>query len=491
MIYNDLTWDTSEQSRQLLADNNINSVLGTDGRSISVRREDRNQARMLIETSSIKGVETWSFGDVLANTGMSTTQTLTKESLRQLYKSEVEGLLRAFNGVQGAQVDLYIPDDSNFYITAPRKATAAIHLSTSSTLTRADGEIMARLVAKAVPNLALEDIFITDSNFTPLYSGEAATEGAIDRQHEAELSVRAYLEGQVKSALGRQYADVQTISNLTFDWNKITEQSTQYSGPDPEGSTGYVRQEQTEKSSVTDSSNDAEPGTGSNDQQSPTYQTGNGSSSSGTSSNRATEYLYDQLSRSTEFSVGNFLKGNSSLSIFAYNYREYHESDVRKAGLLDDITWQEFQNTVPKSTKLEVDEDLMTAIRIGTGIESISLVAYELPHFVSAEVKSVKFEQIVILVILFLLIILLAYGLLKKTQGDEITEIEPALSVEELLVSTQLEEKREAEIEEMERLREIEFNQDSEVKKQIEKFVTEKPEAAAQLLRNWLEDEWE
>ena len=40
-------------------------------------------------------------------------------------------------------------------------------------------------------------------------------------------------------------------------------------------------------------------------------------------------------------------------------------------------------------------------------------------------------------------------------------------------------------------LPEIEIEEKSEVKKQIDKFVKKKPEAVAQLLRNWLADEWD
>ena len=40
-------------------------------------------------------------------------------------------------------------------------------------------------------------------------------------------------------------------------------------------------------------------------------------------------------------------------------------------------------------------------------------------------------------------------------------------------------------------LDDIEFSDKSETRKMIEKFVDENPEAVAQLLRNWLNDEWE
>ena len=69
--------------------------------------------------------------------------------------------------------------------------------------------------------------------------------------------------------------------------------------------------------------------------------------------------------------------------------------------------------------------------------------------------------------------------------GDKliITVPEPELSVETLLDAT-----REAEEEELE---DIGFQEKSETRILIEKFVDENPEATAALLRNWLNDDWE
>jgi flagellar M-ring protein FliF len=58
-------------------------------------------------------------------------------------------------------------------------------------------------------------------------------------------------------------------------------------------------------------------------------------------------------------------------------------------------------------------------------------------------------------------------------------EEEPEISVEDLLQSNP-----EPTIED------IDVETKSETRKMIEKFVDENPEAAAILLRNWLEDEW-
>ena len=59
---------------------------------------------------------------------------------------------------------------------------------------------------------------------------------------------------------------------------------------------------------------------------------------------------------------------------------------------------------------------------------------------------------------------------------------EEELSVESLLESTK---------EAQESLEDIGFNEKSETRILIEKFVQENPEAAASLLRNWLNEEWE
>ena len=70
----------------------------------------------------------------------------------------------------------------------------------------------------------------------------------------------------------------------------------------------------------------------------------------------------------------------------------------------------------------------------------------------------------------------------RESQEPE-PEIEPELSVEALLEST-----KEAESDELE---DIGFTEKSEIRVLIEKFVDENPEAAASLLRNWLNEEWE
>ena len=78
-----------------------------------------------------------------------------------------------------------------------------------------------------------------------------------------------------------------------------------------------------------------------------------------------------------------------------------------------------------------------------------------------------------------LIVGLLIFVVIRGTAPVKVVEEEEELSVEQLLATTK----------ENQSLEDIEFSDKSETRKLIEKFVGENPEAVAQLLRNWLDEE--
>ena len=83
--------------------------------------------------------------------------------------------------------------------------------------------------------------------------------------------------------------------------------------------------------------------------------------------------------------------------------------------------------------------------------------------------------------IIVIMVSLLGYAIYRGTSPVEITEIEPELSVEDMLETTKVGQE----------LDNIEFDGKSEERVVIEKFVDDNPEAVALLLRNWLNEDWE
>ena len=171
----------------------------------------------------------------------------------------------------------------------------------------------------------------------------------------------------------------------------------------------------------------------------------------------------------------------SSLSISAIRYKVLKEEDAKSQGLLDGVTWDEYKLANAERTKLEVDEDLilMAANASGIDAEDITFVAYEEPMFIDKEALDVEPSSVAQVVLIIVILALLAFVILRSMRGEKVEEVEEELSVESLLQSTPETE-----------LESIELETKSETRKLIEKFVEENPEAAALLLRNWLNEDW-
>ncbi len=127
---------------------------------------------------------------------------------------------------------------------------------------------------------------------------------------------------------------------------------------------------------------------------------------------------------------------------------------------------------------------MVTLVAIATGIPAanISIVAYDVPIFQPNEglnLSASNVAQIVLIaLILALLLIVVLTTFRKNKEEEEATEAE--LSVDDLLTTTQ----------EHQNVEDIDLETKSEVRLMVEKFVDENPDASAQLLRNWLNEEW-
>ena len=161
---------------------------------------------------------------------------------------------------------------------------------------------------------------------------------------------------------------------------------------------------------------------------------------------------------------------------------------MQESGELEGMTFAEFEAQNRDRVRLEVDEDMVTMVANATGVprENISLLAYEVPVFSYDDEGGVDImEDILPIVLAALIILMLGFVVFRSTRREKTPEpeLEPELSVEGLLEST-----KEAQEEDLD---DIGFSEKSEIRVLIEKFVDENPEAAASLLRNWLNEEWE
>ena len=110
------------------------------------------------------------------------------------------------------------------------------------------------------------------------------------------------------------------------------------------------------------------------------------------------------------------------------------------------------------------------------------MAAYTQYVFIDKTGANITVTDILQIVTILIILGLLAFIVIRSMWTSKKTEEEPVpeeLSVEQLLESTP-----------EETLEDIEMDTGSETKRLIEKFVDENPEAAATLLRNWLNEDY-
>ena len=146
------------------------------------------------------------------------------------------------------------------------------------------------------------------------------------------------------------------------------------------------------------------------------------------------------------------------------------------------MTFDEFmaQNSNPTVVQASNEEIQLIASATGVNPDKITVLAYEVPKFVQKTDTSKGIADYLMIILAVLIIALLIFVVIRGTSPVNVAEEEPELSVEQLLATTK----------ENQSLDDIEFSDKSETRKMIEKFVDENPEAVAQLLRNWLNDDW-
>ena len=202
-----------------------------------------------------------------------------------------------------------------------------------------------------------------------------------------------------------------------------------------------------------------------------------------TVSDTTTDYQNNERVTESKSNGGTINYDTSSIAAAVKTYTVYSEDVLRASGALDNMTFEEYIAANSTPIRETVDQEYYDMISNATGIpaENITIIATNEPVFQYSTGGRTwsDYLQIIAAVLIFLL---LGYVVFRSTRKERAPEMEPELSVESLLESTK---------ENQDELENIGYAEKSETRVLIEKFVEENPEAAASLLRNWLNEEWE
>ncbi len=481
-LYTFNSTETASKAISSLKENSISAKLGADRNTVQVDEKKYVDAMVVVSNSSL-GDDSFSIPD-LFNASLTTTNGERLLRTHLYSQSEVKRVIEMFTGVKEATVTWMPKDTSNSILAKNQKIPVSILLLTDSNFKKSEAEAIAKLAAAAAGNEDTEDVSILDQYGNVLYDGpvkvteeEALISDKIKIQQFFEESYRQRVEAAI---LMNGFTKVDVAPHLKMNFDKVEEFLKEYIPLEGENF-GVITQQQIISSTGSGGVGDI-PGTDSNDDSTDYFLTGaNGGQS--TYDMTQTTYVPTEKITNTIYDVGVISDSDSRIWVTCVRVRALTKSDLKTMGLLEDVSYEEYVLNHSKEQEVEVNEKLIEGIAAATGIPETNVVvtAYDVFEFTDdTPVKNVDWELIIQVALAIVLLGILAFVILRGMKPVEVTEAEPELSIEQLLATTK----------ENQSLEDVEFSEESETRRMIEKFFDENPEAVAQLLRNWLNEDW-
>lgn len=472
----------SAQVSELLTGEGLDFDVSDDGLTYTINSKDQSSANILLGSNNIP-TKGFSIEDAVDGS-FSTTEADKQKKYQAYLESKFSSELSELSNVESATVNLNIPPDDGTLITRNQETYASVKLELSGEMTEEQAASIARYVATEIGNASTDNVTIMDGSANLLFAG--GMESSYVGLASSQLSYQAKREEQVKNTVvdvikGTElYDNVNVGLNLQLNFDQVTSQETNYNAQGDRDE-GLITDE---IHSATDSQGGyiGEPGTDSND--GTTYVIPDDNITSSTTTDDELHHALDQKDTQTIKAVGDIKYDESSVTVSLVNYVYYNEDILKENGTLDDMTFDEFIAENNQRVQTEVDDALYSMVSDATGIPegNITIVSYEIPMFNPSSGSGRSWQDYMQIALAVLIFALLGYVVFRSTRSEKESEIEPELSVEALLETTKAAE--------MEELEDIGYNEKSEIRVLIEKFVDENPEAVASLLRNWLNEEW-
>ncbi len=477
----------ASEIRDLLDSNSVNYKMSDDGLEFKVLKKDQGSASLLLGANDI---QSYAYSiDNVTNGSFSTTESDKQKKYVLYLESRLEqDFISKFEAIESANVQLHIPDNDGTLIGNQEESSAWIllNLKEDGKFDEENAAFLAKAVAVAIGNENTDNIVILDNQGNMLFSGgeDTTTSGLASSQLTVKAKAEQLVKAEVKKVLlgTKIYDDIEVASNLVMDFTKQEAVDHQYT-PAEDQTQGVLSHEDTYNAENVNGISGI-PGTDSNEDDETTYVTQDNQNSTSSITEESRDYLPNEKITTTENVPGAVKYDESSISVTAINYSVMKEEDY-KPEEHDNLDWAAFKTANAEPISMEVPEEMINVVSKATGIaaENVAMAAYTEYVFFDRTGSAITVTDILQIVLIIVILGLLAFIIIRSMWTSKKVEEEPEqpeqLSVEQLLES-QPEES----------LVDIEMDTGSETKRLIEKFVEENPEAAATLLRNWLNEDY-
>jgi flagellar M-ring protein FliF len=201
----------------------IGYKIANGGTAVEVTQADMSKARVALASKGLSatGGASGSGWDKFDSQKLGASNFQQKVAYQRALEGQIAQTVGQVSGVQGATVQLTMPDDQLF-ADQQKPATAAVLLGGgASTLEGGAVRGIANLVASSVPNLKSSNVTITDGAGQMLWPTNEAAGGGVPSKTAAESRYDAQLSSQLNAIIARTVgpdkAQVRVKSDLNVD----------------------------------------------------------------------------------------------------------------------------------------------------------------------------------------------------------------------------------------------------------------------------------
>lgn len=420
------------------------------------------------------------------DSGFAATESYNQKNYKRYMEDKLAADLMSQELIRTATVSLDIARDDGTLVSRMQESAASVSLGLNGSITSDQAYSIARFIATQIGNKTTDNVTLIDQATSKILFDGADQESdstLISNQIDQEQQKATNMKREIRAALEDSglFSNVTVGLKLDMSFDSVTDTVHRYWHND-----GMDNGEIAQQYNYSASGNGAVggvPGTTSNNDDT-TYVFGDQSGEWSVSKNETT-YNNNEEILTTNRKGGTINYDNCSAAVVAVRNIIYKEEEVRASGqLADGMTWEEFKAAHSDNTQIDVDPIYVSAVSkiVGCQDSAVEFICIEKPICVDSESRQIGMTDILQIALTVLIFVLLGYVVFRSTRRQKEVEPEPELSVEALLESTS---------EDQDSLEDIGYSEKSEIRLLIEKFVDEKPDAAALLLRNWLNEDWE
>ncbi len=452
----------------ILQENNIWCTLKNDGTEIIINKKDNDRAQVLLAQSGYpKGGMT--FEDAISMIGITTTESDKKHIWRQQQTSDIERKLMMLDVIDDASVSLALPEESVFLTSEKDKSkpTAIVRIKPTTKLTPEQVKGIVMIVSRSVENLSPENVTVVDNNSNILNSEENnSILGDINTQEEIRLARAQELEQRVYKYFDvggfNNFDTIRVVANPYIDFDR--KESTNKLLSIPEGmDSGAIISEQKRTEELENGSPGDIPGTDTNPGTVPEYQTVDNQNSSYSSTELVRNYEYNETLVEEVKATGVMRPDLSTMAISLW-----YGKRVTDESLLTDEFLEQVKLAASTATGIPVSNITVFKYKLAPAEETVITTSEKVNEYFS------KYGLFIVLVLLILGILIT----LRPRRADKHETVDAMALLEQIAAEPKT-------------IEEITADESSEIRKQIDDFVKKNPEAVAQLLRNWLAEDWD